>query len=329
MICRVPGLVELGQGAAAAMRSRVEVTREPERLRAAWRDARAVLVGADSAAWVAGLGLPARPGVHVVGRSAQEVMDWSVPLEASVLVLPEQSGYVSTILEGPSDAGGGMLLRVIGASGGLGVSTLCAGLAQVAAEEGTAALVELARAGGGIDVMLGVEQQPGWRWDDLGSAAGTLGDLVARLPGHDRVPVVSLGRQGTEPAAEAASSVLRALLRTQDVVVVDAGRGDDAAGVHWTRARTLLVVGADVRGVLAARAMAQAQGRGDVEIVVRRGPGRSLTRDEVADALGLPVVGEVGHHRSLPLALAQGTPPATGDRRFARTCRRLLQEVGS
>ena len=48
--------------------------------------------------------------------------------------------------------------------------------------------------------------------------------------------------------------------------------------------------------------------------------------DDVAEALGLPVVGGLGHHRGLPAALAQGVAPTERVPRFAKECRRLLQE---
>lgn len=327
MICRDPELVEQVQGAAAAMRLRVLVTREAAQVRAQWRDAPTVVIGVDSAAWVAGLGLPARPAVHVVGRSAEEVMAWSVPLEAAVLVLPDQAGFISTVLDQTHSGQGGALLRVVGASGGLGTSTLAAGLALVAGQRGPAALVELAPCGGGLDVLLGLERDPGWRWDDLAAASGHLGDLGARVPSHDQVVVVSSGRAGRQPSAEAAGAVLRALLRSHPLVVADVGRGEEAVGERWAQARTILLVGADVRGVLAARALTQARGLTDVDVVVRVGPGRSLDPADVEASLGLRVVGSLGHHRGLPDAQAQGIPPVVRERRFAKECRRLLEAV--
>lgn len=328
MVCRDEGLVELVQGAAAALRTPLLVTREADRVRAAWRGASTVFVGADSASWVAGLGLASRRGVHVVGRRTEEVLPWSVPLEAAVLVLPEQAGFLGAVLDQGASSGG-VLVRLVGASGGLGTSTLAAGLAQVAARREPVALVDLARAGGGLDVLLGLEREPGWRWDDLAQASGHLGDLAPRLPQLGGVGVVSAGRGGREPTQEAATAVLRALTRTCPLVVVDAGRGEQAAAAHWAQTRTWLLVAADVRGVLAGRQVVQALGLHDVEVVVREGPGRRLGAGDVEESLGLPVVGRVGHHRGLAAAQAQGLPPAGATRRFARECARLLERVGS
>lgn len=329
MICRDMGLVEQVQGAAAALQARVEVTREAEQLRKQWRRARAVFIGADSASWVAGLGLPSRTGVHLVGRRADEVMSWSVPLEAAVLVLPEQIGFVSAILDQDAGADLGRLVRVVGASGGLGTSTIAAGLAQTAGRDRPAALVELARAGGGLDILMGLEREPGWRWDELVGASGHLDELAPRLPQLDGVALVSIGRQGREPSTEAGVAVLKSLVRSHPLVVVDAGRGDQGAGDHWAQTRTLLVVGADVRGVLAARVRLEEGGWSDVELVVRQGPGRSLPADEVATALALPMAGVISHHPGLPRALEQGGPPATRVPRFAKQCRKLLDGLAA
>lgn len=317
-------------GAAAAVQSPMRRVRESSDVTAAWKSAPTIFVGADQAAWVAGLGLPARRGVHVVGRTAAEVMAWSVPLEAAVLVLPDQAGFISAILDNGATDGGGVLVRVLGSTGGLGASTLAAGLAQVAARTGPAALVELASCGGGVDVLLGAERTPGWRWEELAGAAGHLGELAARLPAQAGVRFVSAGRSGRAPSPEAAAAVLRSLLREHPLVVVDAGRGEHASGEHWSQTRSLLLVGADVRGVLAARALVEERGWTDLDVVVRTGPGRTLAAGDVSTALGFPVVGTVAHHQKLPRDLAHGVPPALATRaRFSRECERLLTAVRS
>lgn len=316
------------QGAAAAVQSPMRCAREPAEVRQAWTAAATVFVGADQAALVAGLRLPSRRGVHVVGRSAEEVMGWSVPLEAAVLVLPDQVGFISTILDHGAGDDSGTLVRVLGGTGGVGASTLAAGLARVAARNGPAALVELAHCGGGIDLLFGAERVPGWRWDDLHAAAGHLGDLTPRLPQQVGVTLVSDGRRGFEPGVEAATAVLRSMLRTHPVVVVDAGRGEQAAGQYWAQTRSLLVVGGDVRSVLAARTLVDAQGWTDLDLVVRRGPGRGLAGAEVSAALGFEVLAEVGHHPGLARELAHGVPPALrAGTRFAKECARILAAV--
>ena len=317
-------------GAAAAVQSPMRRVRESDDVRQAWKGAPTVFVGADQAAWLAGLGLPSRRGVHVVGRTAADVMGWSVPLEAAVLVLPDQAGFISAILDHGATDGGGMLLRVLGATGGLGTSTLAAGLAQVAARTQPTALVELAGCGGGLDVLLGAEGVPGWRWDELAGAAGHLGDLDDRLPVQVGVRFVSAGRSGRVPGSEAAAAVLRSMLRSHDRVVVDAGRGEQPSGEHWSQARSLLLVGADVRSVLAARAMVDLRGWTDLEVVVRTGPGRSLSVSDVATALGFEVVATISSHARLPRDLAQGVPPTLATRsRFSRECQRIWAAVSA
>ncbi|MBO1032368.1 hypothetical protein IPV09_13595 [Tessaracoccus sp. SD287] len=330
IICRDEGLAEQVLGAAAAVQSPMRRVRESDAVRQAWKGAPTVFVGADQAAWLAGLGLPARRGVHVVGRTAAEVMGWSVPLEAAVLVLPEQAGFISTILDQGAHEGGGLLLRVVGSVGGLGTSTLATALAQVGARTQPTALVELAACGGGLDVMLGAEGVPGWRWDELAAASGHVGDLADRLPAQAGVRFVSAGRSGRLPGTEAATSVLRSMLRSHARVVVDAGRGEQPSGEHWPQARSLLLVGADVRSVLAARAVVDQRGWSDLELVVRTGPGRTLRCPEVSAALGFEVLATISHHGRLPHDLAHGVPPALATRsRFARECERIWSAVSA
>lgn len=324
IISRDEWLIEQVLGAAAAVGTAVERVREPELLRQRWRSASAVFVGVDAAPWCAGLGLPTRRNTHIVGRDAVEASAWSVPLEASLILLPDQVGFVSAVLD-DGLAANGAVLRLIGASGGLGVSTLAVALGQLASRDGPAAVVELASCGGGLDVLAGVERRPGWRWAELSGAVGHLGDLGSQLPHLDALAVVAHGRTGAEPTQEAATAVVRSLVRTHPLVVLDAGRGDSVVAEHWSQTRTVLVVGADVRGVLSARAMLAQRGAHDVELVVRRGPGRALPTAEVTSALGLEATAEIGHLAGVAKAAVEGVPPlASGRSRLARQCRAIL-----
>ena len=120
------------------------------------------------------------------------------------------------------------------------------------------------------------------------------------------------------------------MLRSHDRVVVDAGRGEHSSAEHWTQTRSLLVVGADVRSVLAARSLVDERGWSDLEVVVRTGPGRTLTASDVASALGFDVIATVGHHAHLARDLAHGVPPALAKRsRFFRECQQVWAAVAA
>lgn len=341
LVSRDPSLIETVLAAAAAVQVTPVVARDTDELRRNWANASVVLVGADQAATVVGLGLPARGGVHLCGPDAQSLLAWSVPLDAPVMVLPDQTGFVSSLLVGRDQlgAGGANLLRLVGGSGGVGATALAAGLSQRARRRGLeVALVELDACGGGIDLVFGAEQAPGWRWPDLVSAAGHIGDLRGHLPNVSGVDLVSTGRPRPArgdagrsgepglPRSEAVQAVLASLTRSHDLVVLDAGSHPEP-GHPMRAALTILTVAAEVKAVVAARSKVAGLGLDDAVVAVRTGPGRRLDPVLVGQTLGLKVCGQIPHDSSLPLALESGKPPGLGGRRFARACDRLLDEV--
>jgi len=316
------------QSSAAAANITLCVTQQVNEIRRQWSAASVVIIGVDCAAMVAGLGLTDRPGLHLVGTTAEAVLAWSVPLNAPGLVLPNQAGLLSALLDDSHHIGAatGRLLRFAGATGGLGVSTMVSGLAVRAARRGhRVALVELDSGGGGLDVMMGAEGEPGWRWNDLLGARGHVGDLSDHLPKTCGVSIVAASRplptiefvdqpaivnsgqvtddRSRDIAAEAVATVLASLRRSFDLVFLDQGRLRSALEeVIW-------LVGAEVRAVLAARSILDSGTVLTRRIILRTGPGRRLPADLVAESLGLSVIGQYQHDPRLPAALAVGDPP--------------------
>ncbi|MGJ6979796.1 septum site-determining protein Ssd [Aestuariimicrobium soli] len=339
VIARQPKVVESVQASAAAVGRAVEVVTDAETVRQRWRAAPVVLVGAECAAMVVACALPVHPGVHVVAPTADEAVAWSAPLQAPVVVLPEGSGLLTGLLAGVGERrGSGRVVAVCGASGGVGVSSLVAGLAQVAARTGLrTAAVELASHSGGLDLLMGVEQQPGWRWPDLASASGHVGALSGRVPRAAEVDLVSVGRSPVTPGQAAVMAVVEALTRSHALVLVDAGRCAELALPAALVGRTLLVVGADVRSVVAARSRLAAAALepdrlapGVIEVVVRCGRDRRLAASEVGRALSLPVLGRVRDDRGVPQALEAGDQPARRARSsFGRDCAALVDRLAA
>jgi secretion/DNA translocation related CpaE-like protein len=323
-------LCDLVQTSAAA--TGVELRRvETDQVRLYWRNAGVVIVGVDLAPVVAGLNLARRADVYVVGTVAEDVLAWSAPLHAPGLVLPRQSGSLTALLEGTGGdtAGDGRVLAVVGGSGGLGASTLAAGLAVRAAKRSlSVTAVELDRCGGGLDVLFGAEQTDGWRWGDLVSAQGHLGDISDQLPKMCGVRLLSTGRESADscegrlPVGPAAvRAVLGSLRRSYDLVVLDSGQATPESG------DTVFVVAAEVRAVLAARTVLEDRPDSDVNLVVRTGKGLRLSPDIVADSLGLPLVGVFHEDPRLPQSLEAGSPPARGSGKTARVLDSILDQL--
>jgi len=310
-----------------------------DELRRSWRSAVAVLVGRDRAVDVTGLALPTRSEVYVVGRDDDrvETYAWSTRLRAAAATLPTGTADLATALSVlVAEAGLGAVVALVGGAGGVGTSTLAAALALAGARDGLRTLLLDADAGGGgIDILLGAEHVPGWRWSRLEAARGHVGDIAGQLPHCDGVDVLAVDRTvrpGLVLRPEQVAAVLGSAARSNDLTVVDLPRHlDPAHDEVLTRAtRVLLLARADVRGVAAADHAA----RGLVsrcralEAVVRTGPGRVLDPGLVADTLDLPLAGVLEEDHTVRSAAERGDPPGRSGRSpLGRLCGRLLHQT--
>lgn len=319
--------------AAAAHGVAVDVVTSAPECLARWPDAGLVLVGADAAAALASLGPKRRGGVYLVGSAPEQLARWSVPLGGQVIVLPEGLAALSAVLADDGSSGG-PVVAVVGGSGGIGASTLAAGLAVAARRRGlAAALVDVDPLGGGIDLLLGAERTPGWRWPRLVGARGEVTDVRRFLPQVDGLTVVSMGRpspgQPAEdaPSAESVRAVLGALSRHHRLVVLDAGRAPLASArpALASCAATFLVSGTCVRAVAEASAVLRSVELAEPRAVVRTSPGSRVPGEVVGRALGVAVAGALPEDRSLVRAAEQGDPPGrVGRGRWPRAVGRLL-----
>ncbi|MEU8878585.1 septum site-determining protein Ssd [Streptomyces hydrogenans] len=298
--------------------------RVPER-RSSWSDPPLVLVGEDVAARCRGS--VRRPGVVLVGRAQDDPEVWRLAVELgadSVLRLP---GAEPLLVERIADAAEGvgrtaLTVGVIGGRGGAGASTLACGLALAAARTGRRTLlVDGDPLGGGLDVLLGAERERGRRWGDFTASKGRLagGALEESLPAARGVRVLSWGREPTGAVPpDAVRSVLAAARRRGGVVVVDLPRAVDEAGAKALAQLDLglLVVPGELRAVAAAHRIT-----GTLSMVVRdlravvRGPyAAGLDERWVADALRLPLAGELPYDPGILADQDTGSPPGADPR---------------
>jgi hypothetical protein len=219
------------------------------------------------------------------------------------------------------------VVGVVGASGGLGASTLAVALAVRGSLRSGLCVVVDGDPGGGLDVTAGVEHLPGLRWPDLGQSRGTVDGaaLLADLPGQDSVRVLagSAASPQTQPASTATRrQVVAALADLCAVTVLDLGRTPDLASactdfvlLTGTSARQL----ADATALLAAGVLDRARCG-----VVLRPTGRDgISPEEVAGHLGLPLVGVLPddarvrrdeQRARMPGTRVRGVVAATADR---------------
>ncbi|WP_152361173.1 septum site-determining protein Ssd [Microlunatus speluncae] len=339
-----PDLLDRVLAVAAAAGVEPRVLPDPGAIRPLWAMADLVIVGVEVAPRLATMALPRRDDVFLVApdEAGGETTGWSGPLGAAVVLLPGGATWLTAAI---ADAGGGRagasrLVAFVGGSGGAGASTCAAAFAYQAAQLGRSTLlIDADPRGGGIDLLLGAEGEPGWRWPRLDRAQGHLGQLAGQLPRVEGVDLLSMARVGpppaelpTEPSAEAVKAVLLAGLRDYQVVVVDLPRPPTDAGAEVLRRadRTYLVVAGDVRGLAAARqTAAELSGLcSDLAAVLRLRPGGQVDATTVRDGVGIEVVAAVRDEPGVLRAADRGEPPGRSARSaLAKACRSLLDQL--
>ncbi|MFD7323639.1 septum site-determining protein Ssd [Streptomyces sp. NPDC059875] len=291
--------------------------------RASWADAPLVLVGDDAA--VRCRGAARRQGVILVGRGGEDGEDpevWRRAVEIGadcVLRLPDaESWLVDRIADAAEGAGKQALtVGVIGGRGGAGASTLACALALAGARTGRRTLlVDGDPLGGGLDVLLGGERAEGRRWPDFAASKGRVagGALEESLPSVRGLRVLSWDRgDSVLVPPDAMRSVLAAARRRGGIVVVDLPRRIDAAVTEALAQLDLglLVVPGELRAIAAAHRVASLVSMvvPDLRVVVRGPYAPGLDEQWVADALRLPLAGELPHDHGLTAALDSGAPP--------------------
>ena len=214
------------------------------------------------------------------------------------------------------------VIGVVGGSGGVGASVLTVAIAVRAAQAGLRPVcLDGDRLGGGLDVTLGIEQEPGVRWPDLAGVRGRVdgSELLRRLPSVDDVSVLSFDRaRDVQLEAGAVEEVLRALSTAVDLVVVDLPRPDHevfAALAHAVDAIVLLA-GSGICDLAGASAIAEHLVRAcpDVWLCLRTSGRGSHFADTVAGALDLPMLAVVREEPSLAADLLHGIPPGSSSK---------------
>jgi secretion/DNA translocation related CpaE-like protein len=217
------------------------------------------------------------------------------------------------------------VLGVVGGCGGAGASVFATALAAVAAREGQRTLlIDADPLGGGIDLLVGVDDVAGLRWPDLATARGRLPStsLHDSLPRTGSLAVLGWGRgDPVDLPAVAVAAVLDAAVRGHDLVVLDLPRSLDAATQAGLRRvdELLVVLPARLRAVVAASQVVTAfGGRGATTSVVVRGGEDRWSARQVADTLGLPLAARLRDDARLDADVAEGLLPGQRARSHLR-----------
>lgn len=326
---------------AATAGTELEVATDGVTARRSWSTAPFVVVAADAVDSCARLRLPRRAEVVLLGQDLDDAGIWQRAVEvgaAHVVFLPDAEQWLTERFADAAESSGqdGALVAVLGGRGGAGATTFASALAVTATRSGRSTLlVDGDPLGGGIDLVFGGEQDRGLRWPGLLSTRGRVpaAALSGALPRMQGLSVLSWDRGPADAVPlEALEAVLSAGRRAHELVVVDLPRSLDEPGraVLAAATTTVLVVPTEVRAAAAASRVAAAVGSLCVDLrLVTRGPSPSgLAGDQVARALGLPLLAELKPEPGIDAALEHGDPPAQRGRGpLSVACSRLLDEL--
>nr|WP_296764341.1 septum site-determining protein Ssd [Rhodococcus sp. (in: high G+C Gram-positive bacteria)] len=325
-----------------------KLVEEPSSLRLDWERAGVVLLDVDTAATMLALRPTRRAGVVILTRVDPTVDHWRAATAigaADVLRMPDDEETLVRILASGAnqDRGDGGVIAVVGARGGVGASTLAAATALTAATDARTLLVDCDAYGGGLDLLLGWEEDPGLRWSGIVVEAGRIsGDaLHGALPSRGMLSVLAAARVRDQSstggiAVTAAAAVVDSGRRSGDLVICDVPRlpGPLSDAVHDAADLVVLLVQADLGSVAAAENIAGylSSRNSNVGLVVRGPAPGGLRGAEIADALQLPLLASVRPEPGLArqverggLRLGRRSPLGSAARTILRTFARKPQ----
>lgn len=217
-------------------------------------------------------------------------------------------------------------LMLVPAVGGAGASIAAAASALVLSREKPVCLVDADALAGGIDLVLGMETEPGLRWQDFSAADGRLDGaaLYEALPSCPRSPALKVltwtrsrtpettynhasannkfdsadrpDRTDRPDDVRHIASTISCLIHAGITVIVDCPKQVEYVTTLGALADdTVIVLPTSVRAIAAAGPLASicAQAGFTPNLAVRYQQHRDISVEEVEYALDLPIVGEI------------------------------------
>ncbi|XRD21587.1 septum site-determining protein Ssd [Kocuria sp. KSNUG] len=255
------------------------------------------------------------PGAVVVAL-AEHGDAWDVAARhraSAVVVLPQAAAWLAELISRSVDAevprALGRVYGVVGATGGIGASTVASWLAGYFAAQGReTALVDGDPLGVGLDLVLGEEGTDGLRWPELNQFSGAVAadQLWAAMPRVETLRYLSWDRRATHAETVPAAAVVAALRGAAAVQVVDLSRGDLERQARWCDA-VLVLTPRTVRGVLAAEHAVARCGAVPVLTALTGINVADLEPRVLADATGVPCAATIAFDARVPQHLDDGT----------------------
>ncbi len=213
------------------------------------------------------------------------------------------------------------VIGVLGASGGLGASTLSVAIGARSVRRGHRTVVVDGHLGrGGLDVTACIEHVPGLRWADLVDAEGPLDGPRLRdaLPHHGDLAILSAGPPGSQaPRPPVVDSAVEALASCCDLVVMDLPMSiSEVPG--WLRPCTsaIVLMGLGTRALADADAACRATATAVTGswLAIRAQPRQRPLVERVAAHLDLPLAAQIPTLPELAVEADRGLMPGGRDR---------------
>lgn len=285
-------ITDLPSDSQIALAYRVFVAQDMETIRITHNDIVFVVVGAtDSKTWQSALQLNAN----------------------QVATIPDSRDWLIANLTTPSSIKG-LCVGVIPAVGGAGASILASGLSFHARQLfSEVVLVDFDFDSAGLDLIYGLEGQPGMRWHDFEALTGAISskDIFRSLPNRDGVGLLTHGTVQRPPESLPVRQILEQLHRGCELVVADLPRfrrQSHLVDVLENCDIALVVTPATVRGITTTKQLLSELNDqvSTIELVVRKVPGSNLDPLNIAEMLETPLAATLNTDTRIVEQVEQG-----------------------
>lgn len=250
----------------------------------------------------------------VIGTTGPETWRFAAKLSANhIAVIPDSRDWLVEHLSAPVTKRG-LCVAIIPGAGGAGASLLSAGLAFHARQLfSDVVLVDFDESSAGLDIVLGIETQPGMRWQDFHSLSGSISgsDILRGLPARDGVALLT--HNGSKSAAEkfVPEAIIQQLRGVSGLVIIDFPRFTNqiaAVKILQQCDVAFVVTPSTVRGSASTKIAITKISKHvtTTELVIRNLPGTNLDALRIAQSLDVPLAGVVNTDPRIVEQIEQG-----------------------
>ena len=234
--------------------------------------------------------------VVVLATDGITTSTWQLAMQLKaqhVEVLPTQTEWLLEHLVPPVDSHAHIVV-VTPVVGGAGASTVACALAAQYVQQGlNVCLVDTDLGAGGLDVVMGCEQEPGMRWSDLSQLQGAVAgnELFDSLIVSKGIHVLAPKRGQFHIEFAQISNVIETVATACDVVIIDTPRLAEPLTQQILELShdALLVLPTTVQASSLLTALHTTLTGKRCGLVVRQVPGSGLTPLGVAQAIEMPL----------------------------------------